>query len=60
MKAYAIVNLVDDTNVRTQIITYINEVERRSVRLPNGKKAKRWVITSTTLETTAEAASPKR
>ena len=59
MSNYAIVNLVDATNVRTQIISYINEVERRSVRLPNGKKSKRWVITSTTLEMTAESASPK-
>ncbi len=63
MKAYAIVNLVDDTNVRTQIITYTNEVERRTdkqiYKIYGYQPPSRWVITSTTLEITAESASQK-
>jgi hypothetical protein len=62
MKAYAIVNLVDDTNVTTQIITYTSEVERRPVDpnwFPFGSPSARWVITRTNLEMTAESVSSR-
>lgn len=62
MIAYAIVSLVDNSNVRTQTITYTSEVERRpssTVFYPFGNAPKAWMLTHTTLEQIAESISPR-